>query len=174
MTQTFARLRPSIVFCLIGTTRKRGKQASAIDPETGIQDYESVDFGLTELLLNACLEAQILPRFVYLSSIGTGPDAGNAYSQARYKAEEAVRQSGLPYTIARPAIIHGPGRDDSRPMEHVAATLGDSLLALSGVFGARRLQQRYRSISNLELAAALIRIAIDPETVNSIVERKDL
>ena len=48
-------------------------------------------------------------RIVYVSALGTGPDARGGYYEAKWKAEEAVRESGKPYTILRPSTIFGPG-----------------------------------------------------------------
>lgn len=48
-------------------------------------------------------------RIVYISALGTGPDANGGYYEAKWKAEEAVRSSGKPYTILRPSTIFGPG-----------------------------------------------------------------
>jgi uncharacterized protein YbjT (DUF2867 family) len=83
--------------------------------------------------------------------------------RARGKAEDAVKGSGLPWVIARPAIITGD-RDDSRIGERSAAVIGDGLLAVAGVFGGRRLRDRYRSTTPDILASALIRIGEGPET----------
>ena len=48
-------------------------------------------------------------RIVYVSALGTGPDAKGGYYESKWKAEEAVRASGKPYTILRPSTIFGPG-----------------------------------------------------------------
>jgi uncharacterized protein YbjT (DUF2867 family) len=48
-------------------------------------------------------------RFVHLSSLGTRPGARSRYHQTKWAAEEAVRGSGLPWTIFRPSIIYGRG-----------------------------------------------------------------
>lgn len=50
-------------------------------------------------------------QYIHMSALGTGPDAESAYHQTKWAAEEAVRGSGLPYTIFRPSTIVGPGGD---------------------------------------------------------------
>jgi NADH dehydrogenase len=48
-------------------------------------------------------------QYLHMSALGTGPNATSAYHQTKWKAEEAVRASGLDYTIFRPSTIIGPG-----------------------------------------------------------------
>ncbi|MEX2467254.1 MAG: NAD-dependent epimerase/dehydratase family protein, partial [Gemmatimonadota bacterium] len=63
--------RPDFVFALIGTTAKRGK----VDGST----YESVDYGLTVMLLEAAAAMEPRHCFVYLSVAGAGSLAWGAY-----------------------------------------------------------------------------------------------
>lgn len=49
------------------------------------------------------------PRYVQMSALGTRPDARARYHRTKWAAEEAVRASGLDWTIFRPSIIFGPG-----------------------------------------------------------------
>ncbi|HET6844522.1 MAG TPA: complex I NDUFA9 subunit family protein [Candidatus Angelobacter sp.] len=48
-------------------------------------------------------------RFVQMSALGVRADGVAAYQTTKWKAEEAVRQSGIPYCILRPSVIFGPG-----------------------------------------------------------------
>lgn len=48
-------------------------------------------------------------RFLHMSALGTRPGARSRYHQTKWAAEEAVRASGLAWTIFRPAVIYGPG-----------------------------------------------------------------
>lgn len=167
MQVTMQTRRPTEVFCLIGTTRSRAR-AEGIDDR-----YRAVDYGLTRLLVEAVVGAGITPRFIYLSSVGAGPKARGGYLAARWDAEEAVRASGLPNVIARPSFITGPDRDDSRPGERVAATLTDALTWTAGIVGLRHLR-RYKSTDPDTLAAALVRLAYDPDAPGHTVESEEL
>ena len=175
MTGTFDRLGPAIVFGLLGTTRSRAKaESAAAGREMG---YEAVDYALTAILMKASLTLATPPRFVYLSATGTpGGDRppATAYGLARWKCERELRASGLPYTIARPSFISGPGREDKRPSESLGVSIVNGALGVAGVLGARRLKERYRSTSNTALAVALVRLALDPAAANTVVESEDL
>ena len=48
-------------------------------------------------------------RYLHMSALGTRPGARSRYHQTKWAAEEAVRASGLAWTIFRPSVIYGPG-----------------------------------------------------------------
>ena len=157
----------SQLYILIGTTRSKAK-ADAVEGNI----YEKVDFGLTALAIEAVKGSETRPRIIYLSSVGANPKASSAYLSWRGKAEEVVMASGVPWVIARPSIITGE-RDDSRFGEKTAAVVGDGLLAVAGVFGGKKLRDRFRSTSPDILASALIRLGEAPEA-DKIVDGAEL
>ena len=166
-------LQPDVVFALLGTTRARAAREAKEGVPKEQNSYERVDYGMTMMLVRA-LEALPPPRhFVYLSAVGTGP-RGNAYIDARWRVEQALRATKLQWTIARPSFITGPDRDESRPGERIGASVGDALLGVAGLFGARKLKERYRSTTNTELASALVHFALEPTSANRVVEAEDL
>ncbi|MCB9526461.1 MAG: NAD(P)H-binding protein [Myxococcales bacterium] len=165
MAAALAEHRPSHVFALLGTTRKRMKAEGG--------DYQAVDFGLTALLIDAAAAAGGVARFVYLSAEGANPGTGNAYLKARVDAEAHLAASGVPWTAARPSFIVGD-RDEFRPGEHYGAKAADGLLGLVGVFGGRTLRDRYRSTTSEVLARALLRLAGDPAWANRVARSEDL
>ncbi len=166
MAGTLAELQPDLVFALLGTTRARGKKADSAAPET----YETVDYGLTRLLVDAAAACGSRPRFVYLSSVGVGPNSRSAYIAARWKAEQALRDSGLPHVIVRPSFITGPGRDELRVGERVGAAVGNGLLSVVGVLGGRKVRDRYRSITNTQLADAMVSAALAATDDSLVIE----
>lgn len=153
MAATLARLAPTLVFALLGTTRARMKRQGA-----EANSYERVDYGLTVLLLDAAVAAGSAPRFVYLSAAGV-TEGGNAYYQARWRAEQRIAEGPLPWLVVRPSFITGPDREERRPAERIGASVTDAVLAAAGLFGARRLRDRYTSITAGELGAAIVRLA---------------
>jgi uncharacterized protein YbjT (DUF2867 family) len=100
--------------------------------------------------------------------------ATNPYLVARWKAESVLRASGLPYTIARPSFVTGPGRDESRPAERVAAAIVDATAGVARLFGADRLAGSVRSMTGTELADGLVRHAFESLTENETVGAEEL
>jgi len=171
IAETFIRLKPRIVFSLLGTTRARGRKAAG---SGRVDNYETVDYALTAMLIHALGKAGLQPRFIYLSAAGVKKGTKNPYYGARWKTEDLLRRSGIPFTIARPSIITGRGRDEGRPMERMGAAVVDRALAAAAIMGGSKLRNRYRSTTNVILAGALVRLAFDPDAENRIVESEDL
>lgn len=76
---------------------------AAVTHADDASEYFRVNVELTKQLLSACNPPQ---HFVYVSTICAHPDGG-AYGRSKWLAEEAIRNSGLTYTIIRPAEIYG-------------------------------------------------------------------
>jgi uncharacterized protein YbjT (DUF2867 family) len=166
-----AREQPSWVFALLGTTQARARQARR---EGKPDSYETVDYQLTALLLDATKLAAPKARFLYLSSIGVNRDTRNPYLAVRARIEEELTRSGIAWTIARPSFITGPDRDEGRPLERVAALVSDTVLDIAAVLGAKRLRAHYASTTNRVLADTLVRLALDDDAANRVFESEQL
>ena len=167
LRETLERWQPTHVFALLGTTRKRMSKAP--------QDtYENVDYGLSAMLLKAALLTGFNTRFVYLSSVGVNAKTRNRYLSVRWRMESELRESGLPYIIARPGFITGPDREDFRLGERVGAMVADSALGVARMIGLRRFSDRFRSMSGGQLARALVTAALDDRYVNVVLEADEL
>jgi uncharacterized protein YbjT (DUF2867 family) len=171
MVYTLSTLQPTHVFSLLGTTRAR-RRASATRGAT--ESYESIDYGLTALLIRAAVASGSKPRFVYLSAFGVREHSTNPYLVARLRAESILRASGLPYTIARPSFITGPGRDEARPLERAGAGVANVIAGLARVVGARRFAGSVHSLTGAELAAGLVRHALDASAENVTLGTEEL
>jgi len=172
LAAALARVQPTEVYALLGTTQARARAAAkAGDPPA---DYAAVDVGLTLMLLDACTQAGVRPRFVYLSSLGASKTASSAYMRARGEVEDALRTRGLPYTIVRPSFISGPDREEQRLGERIGATISDALLGVVGALGGGRTRDRYRSIDAASLGRALVRLASDPDACDQVIEADGL
>ena len=89
---------------------------------TDAASYDRVNRLATARLAAAAAQAQV-EHFVFVSSIRaqSGPAADHAlterdppapteiYGRSKLAAEEAVRASGVPFTILRPVLLYGPG-----------------------------------------------------------------
>lgn len=164
------RAGPDVVFSLVGTTRRRAAREGIRSADI----YDTVDYGLHAMLVDAVAAVRPGARLVYLSSIGADPTARNPYLAARGRSERKVVESGLPFTIARPSFISGPGRDRPRRLERITALVADRLLGLAGRLGGRDLKQRYRSIDNVALARALIAAAFDADAAGWTLSAEDI
>jgi len=75
--------------------------------ETKTASFEEIHVRGVENLLELSKIAKI-EHFVHISSLGTRENAAGRYHQTKYKAEQAIKVSGLKYTIFRPSLIFGP------------------------------------------------------------------
>lgn len=80
----------------------------AIIRETKNNTFEKVN---VEGTLNTVIAAehQRVKRFIHLSALGAHNNPLYRYTYSKWLGEEAVRQSGLNWTILRPSIIYGEG-----------------------------------------------------------------
>jgi len=70
--------------------------------------FMEVDARGTERLVRAARDAGVA-RVVYVSGAGAGHDATRHWFRAKAVAEDAVRASGMAWTILRPTWVYGPG-----------------------------------------------------------------
>jgi NADH dehydrogenase len=70
--------------------------------------FERVHALGTRTVVEAAKRNQI-GRFVQMSALGVRAGGVAEYQTSKWKAEESVRQSGIPYCILRPSLIFGPG-----------------------------------------------------------------
>jgi uncharacterized protein YbjT (DUF2867 family) len=68
--------------------------------------FDKVDAEGTENLASAA-KAAGARQYIYLSGVGASPE-GRHWFRAKWRAETAVRESGLTYTIIRPTWVYGP------------------------------------------------------------------
>ncbi|HEY0280480.1 MAG TPA: SDR family oxidoreductase [Solirubrobacterales bacterium] len=89
--------------------------AAGAGPGSGDARKKTVDLGGAVKLIEAA-ESEGVSRYLIVSSMGAdkAPENGNegfgAYLQAKFEADEAVRASGLDYTVVRPGgLTDDPG-----------------------------------------------------------------
>lgn len=159
MQATLTAVRPTLVFALLGTTQARARASAA---QGARESYESVDYGLTHLLLEATRAAAPAARFVYLSAVGVRPGVRNPYLAARARLEGELQAGPTRHVIARPAYISGDDREESRPVERVMARTLDGAMALLGGLGLGALAGRYRTLTGGQVARGLVGLALAP------------
>jgi len=97
-------LVPSVEGCativhLVGIIRER--------PKRGVT-FERLHVDATRNMI-ALARAAGAKRYLQMSALGTRANARARYHRTKWEAEEAVRASGLDWTIFRPSIIFGRG-----------------------------------------------------------------
>jgi len=70
--------------------------------------FEEIDARGNQRLVAAARDLGV-SSYIYLSGAGASPDARYHWYRAKWAAEEAIRASGLRYTILRPSWVYGPG-----------------------------------------------------------------
>ncbi len=68
--------------------------------------YQRMHVEATHRCLEAARQASA-KRFIQMSALGTRPEARSDYHKTKHKAELAVIESGMDWTIVRPSLIHG-------------------------------------------------------------------
>jgi NADH dehydrogenase len=76
--------------------------------EKGKNTFESVHHVGTRNVVEAAKRTGI-KRFVQMSAVGVRADGVAAYQTTKWKGEEEVRRSGIPFCILRPSLIFGQG-----------------------------------------------------------------
>lgn len=76
--------------------------------EAGTATFDNVIRRGTENVVAEARRAGIR-HFIHMSALGAQNDPRYGYHTAKYMAEQAVKDSGLVYTIFRPSVIFGPG-----------------------------------------------------------------
>ena len=126
------------------------------------------------MLIDAGIALSTPPRFVYLSALGVSENSLGAYMKARWKAEERLKKSSLPYTIIQPCFITGTDRQENRPLERMGAVIGDAVLSALSLVGGQTLKAKYESIDAKTLAQAMVRLGLDPAAENTIATSDSL
>src|SRR5437660_5594212 len=70
--------------------------------------YEDTNVRGTGNLIRAAKEAGV-KRIIEISGLGTRADKPGSYMQGRYLAEQALKDSGLDWTIIQPSVLFGKG-----------------------------------------------------------------
>ncbi|MDX1920297.1 MAG: NAD(P)H-binding protein [Candidatus Caenarcaniphilales bacterium] len=74
--------------------------------------YEGFDAQGTENLIKAISESKAknsLKQYIYLSGAGADLDIDYPWTRAKKRAEKAIRESGVSFTIFRPSWVYGKG-----------------------------------------------------------------
>jgi NADH dehydrogenase len=138
---------------LVGIIRERPALAST---------FEMVHTQGTINVIDAAAAAGVR-RYLHMSALGTRPNARARYHKTKWAAEEALRASGLVWTIFRPSIIYGRGDELVTMLAHMVAHY-----PLVPVIGNGR--QRVQPVRVDDVAEGFARALARPATEKQVYE----
>jgi NADH dehydrogenase len=124
--------------------------------------FEEVDALGTHRLVGAA-KAVGAKRYVYLSGAGAAAE-GRHWFRAKWRAETAVRESGLAYTIFRPSWVYGP--EDHALNRFLGMARFLPFVPLIGNAGQQRLQPVFVD----DVARAVAESVVNPAAENQVFE----
>jgi uncharacterized protein YbjT (DUF2867 family) len=134
----------------------------AIIEESGGATFDSVIRQGTVNVVEAAKAAGVR-RFINMSALGAADRPGFDYMQAKWRAEEAVRGSGLAWTIFRPSVIFGPGDGFINALAGVVRRFPVIPVVGDG-------QTKFQPLSVRDVADAFVAVVDDPATAGQTYE----
>jgi len=134
----------------------------AIIEESGGQTFDRVIRQGTENVVNEARAAGVR-RFIQMSALGAVDDPRFPYQQAKWRAEAAVRASGLDWTIFRPLVVYGPGDGFLSTLAGVVKSF-----PVTPVVGDGR--TRFQPVHVRDVADSFRRAVEDPATIGETYE----
>lgn len=135
----------------------------AIIEESGKRTFDLVIRQGTENLVNEAKRVGGVDHVIQMSALGADNNPRYGYMIAKWQAEQAVKESGIPWTIFRPSIIFGPGDG----FINVLAGLVRSFPIIPVVGSG---QSKFQPVAVEEVAEAFARAVSDPSMINHTYE----
>jgi hypothetical protein len=157
-SQRLADMKPSLVFCLLGSSDRRIHGDGTVKTNPFVDSYMAVDLGLTTMLVRACASAGEDMRFILASAIDAHEKANSEFLRSKAKAEDMLIRSGLPYTIVRIGAIENSDRG------------GRTAPDKKGIWPFKRRPFVPEPVNPRALAETLVEVALDPECANRVFE----
>jgi NADH dehydrogenase len=134
---------------------------AGINREIGRQTYRTVHVEGTRTVVAAALAGGVR-RIAMLSFLRARPGCGSGYHESKWAAEEAVRSSGLDWTVLKSGVIYGRG-------DHMLDHLSRALHTFP-VFATVGLRDRaLRPVSVVDIARILESALIDGTLVRRTI-----
>jgi NADH dehydrogenase len=131
--------KPSLIEALTGSNSLVNLVGS-IAPKRG-ETLDSMHVQHVAKLINLCGACNI-PKMVMVTALGTGENAGSKYHVSKWKAEQELQKSGLPYVILQPSLVYGRqiGHRDSKLVKRFMELINERPLVPLIGGGHNRLQ----------------------------------
>ncbi len=130
-------------------------------PGPGVNYYETNTTG-TRNLIAAAKDAGV-KRLVELGGLGTQPGHPGSYMETRYLADEAIKQSGLAWSILGPSVQFGKGA----AFFHGLADLITSMPLVTPVVGSGN--QRFQPVWVEDVVTCILKMAQEPRNYDGKV-----
>ena len=154
--------RPQVIISALGTTKKQARSGGGTYQEVD----EDVNLRLIEWAQEYCPQA----HFIYISAMGVEWGNWNTYLKARMNVENALKQSGLAYTIIRPGLLSGDSRDEKRGLEEMSSVLSNGLTKFYLSLGLKTMAYKVRPLDAPEMGM-FIKACIDDHISNKSDDR---
>ena len=149
--------KADIALCALGTTLRQAKSKSG---------FYRVDHDYTVAAAGLAHRAGT-PTFGLVSSLGADPSSRVFYLKTKGEIERDISALGFAsLAIARPSLLIGGPRSRSRPLEAIGLFFGKHLSSL--------LPRRYRAVSTLRVAEALLEAGLDAPAGLHVIESEQL
>jgi uncharacterized protein YbjT (DUF2867 family) len=135
----------------------------AIIEESGGRTFDGVIRQGTENLVAEAKRAGGVDHFIQMSALGAVDDPRYGYMSAKWRSEQAVKGSGIPWTIFRPSIIFGPGDGFINVLAGVVRTFPIIPVVGSG-------ESKFQPVAVEEVAEAFARAIGDPASLGQTYE----
>jgi uncharacterized protein YbjT (DUF2867 family) len=150
-----------VAFCCLGTTLRQAGSKQA---------FRAVDFDAVVAFAEAA-RTHGARRFVLISSLGASSSSSSFYLRVKGEAEDAVARVGFPSFVAvRPSLLDDEG---ARRDRRVGEQAGLAFMRVAGAVIGR--QSRWAAIPADTVAAAMVRLALEPATTSTrVVQSEEL
>ena len=123
--------------------------------------FERIDYGGAVALIDAAKQAGV-HQFIYISGAASDENSTHPGFRAKGRAERAIRESGLTYTIFRPSLVYGP---EDKVVNGLASAI--RFAPIFGVPGTGRQKVQPVLVDDL---AACVALAVSGRGRNQIYE----
>src|SRR5215218_490907 len=135
---------------------------AAIIEERGRNTFDAViRQGNVNLVAAARLAG--IGRFILMSALGARHDPAFPYFEAKWQAEQVVKNAGIAWTIFRPSIIFGPG-------DGFINVLADLIRKAPIIPVVGSGQTKFQPVSVNEVAESFVKALDDPSTAGQTYE----
>jgi NADH dehydrogenase len=129
--------------------------------EVGEATFERIHVEGLQNLLNEAKRAAV-KRFVHISALGTSDRPVSEYFRTKWKAEQLIKDSGIPYVILRPSLVFGP--------EDKFFNMLRPLLSLPIIPVAGSGKTKFQPIYVEDIASCILKSVEDDKPLNGVWE----